>query len=175
VVDKILILLEIMSVIVWIHCLYERKIKFDIAVMVLVLGCLIAYDLTKAYEVSFCYPVIVYVLIIVYCVWRYKDSIIIAAISMSLMMLIISVMQFFFMLVIDIFIGLKEDARVLFANVFVLITCSVFLPKRKIYQIRTYIKNRDRFLWLLLSFPVCMILFFQIQQIFTIHYTLDIL
>lgn len=163
-VDKILILLEIMSVIVWIHCLYERKIKFDIAVMVLVLGCLIAYDLTKAYEVSFCYPVIVYVLIIVYCVWRYKDSIIIAAISMSLMMLIISVMQFFFMLVIDIFIGLKEDARVLFANVFVLITCSVFLPKRKIYQIRTYIKNRDRFLWLLLSFPVCMILFFQIQQ-----------
>lgn len=87
-----------------------------------------------------------------------------AALGTLFMMLAISVMQFFCMLVIDIFIGLREKVRVLLANGLVLITCSIFLPKSKIYRIRTYIKKWNKFLWFLLVFPVCMILFFQFQQ-----------
>ena len=132
--------------------------------MVLGLSCLIAYDLTNIFGVSSCYTIVVYVLMTLYCVWRCKDSVINAAFSTFLMMLVIAVIQFFFMLAIDIFIGLEEEERVLFTDIFVLITCIVLLPKGKIYRIRTYVKKWDSFLWLLIAFPVCMILYIQFQQ-----------
>lgn len=162
--ERILILSEVFTMISCIHRLYNRKLNFNIAAFVLVLSCAIAYDVTRACGIVFLYNVMVYVFIILYCIWRYDDSIAGAVFNTFLMIFIIAVMQFFFILFIELCLHLSESGRALLSNAAVLVSCNVFISRYKIYRLRTYVKRWTAFLLGLAVIPLCMIIFIRIQQ-----------
>ena len=72
---QIALALESMALIVCIHQLYDKKVKFDIGTILLYLGCLIISDVVNMYGFSSFYTTAAYVLMGIYCLCWYKDSV----------------------------------------------------------------------------------------------------
>lgn len=161
---RLSILLEIMSVIVCIHCLYNRKVRFDISTIVLYLGCVILFELENVYGVGFYYRIAAYFLVMVYCMRRYKDSLLGAGFCMFLTMMIMAIMQFFFMVIIAFFLNVDNLRRGLYTSILVLGNCIVVLPMSKVYRLRGYLKKCSRFVVALIALPLFVILVMQFQE-----------
>lgn len=152
-----------MSVIVCIHCLYHCRLRLDIFTILFVLSCIFIYELAAMCGIGFFYTMAVYCMLILYCIRNFHVSLIEALSSVFLMMMIMAIMQFFFSLMLDLLFDISESERGLLTTASVLGACITVLPKCGIYRLR-FTKKRNRFLLLLLVFPVCMIFYMQYQQ-----------
>lgn len=163
-VARISILLEIMAVIVCVHCLYKRKVKFDISTIALYLSCVILFELENIYGIGFYCTVMAYLLTMIYCIKRYGDSILGAGFSLFLVIILMSIMQFFFIMIIAIFVNVDGATRGLYTNILVLGNCILVLPRSNIYGLRAYVKKRNSFLVLLAIFPLFVVSCIQFQE-----------
>ena len=158
------ILLEIMAVIVCVYRMYNRKPEPDIAVGVLYLCCVIIYELENVCELGFFCRVAPYLLITVFCIRKFGDSLAGAVFCVFLMMVVMAIMQFFFMVALDFLLEAAESERVFVANILVLGTCIFALPGAGIYRLRSRVRKGNGFLLLLSVFLVCLVFSMQFQQ-----------
>lgn len=158
------LVLEIMAVIVCIHRLYGQKVKLDIGTVGLYFACLLLFEAINIYGLKGFWALGAYVLIGVYCIRRQKESVMGAALSIALMIIIIAVMQFMFALPLHVFWAVNESIRVLVVNLSVLGCCIWFIPKGKLATLRMVIMRLEGHIFLLIGFGLCIILFMLFQE-----------
>lgn len=161
---KIAALLEIIAAIVCISHLYHQKKKVDIPTAVLILVCVTIYELENAYKLGFYCTIAAYLLITIYCKQKYGDSLIGATYCMFLALIIMTIVQFFFSLFVDLLFGIGEGERAVITNVLVLGSVIWVIPKLKVHRLRLYVKKWSGFLIVLVAFPICMVYYMQLQQ-----------
>lgn len=155
--------LESMAVIVCIHRLYDKKVKFDIGTMLLYLGCLIIFNVVNMYGFSSSYTVAVYVLTGIYCVCRYKDSVRGAVLSVLLIVAVMDVMQFLCAWPVDFIFRMGELKRAVAVNTLVLISCIFVLPKCGLNKLRSALKRVDIYIFVLVGFALAVVFAMQLQ------------
>lgn len=153
-----------MAVIVCIHSLYNRKVKFDISTIALYLSCVIIFELQNIHDLNFYDTIVPYILIMIYCKLKYGDSFIGSSFCTLFMMVIMAIMQFFFSVAIDLLFGANVSEIALYTNLLVLGSSIVILPKFRIYRLRAYVKKWNGFLISLSVFIMGIILYLKIEQ-----------
>lgn len=82
--EKITLVLELVSAIICIHCVYGRKVKLDISTILLFMTLLICLDVANQFHFQSVSSVILYGVIGIYCKRKFKGSLIHTIINVAL-------------------------------------------------------------------------------------------
>ena len=160
---RIAVLWEIVSIVVCIHSIYNRKIRLDIETIVLFVTILGVLELILWINLNNVITLCIFTIIVIYCIYRFKDSFIGAVISTLLMLIIIGIMQFMILLPFS-WLDLKyEELRMLLINFIVSLFTLWILPKVKIYKLREVMKRREKFIFIFLAGTLSVILSLMID------------
>jgi hypothetical protein len=157
------LVLEIMAVIVCIHRLYGQKVKLDIGTVGLYFACLLLFEAINIYGLKGFWALGAYVLIGVYCIRRQKESVMGAALSIALMIIIIAVIQFLSVLLLSIFFTIEEGKRTVYVNL-ILLGCIMCIPQGKLQRMRMMIKQLKSFNILMIGFAIVVVSFMVFQE-----------
>ncbi len=158
---RLALLLEILAVVVCIHCVYGRKIKPDIPTIVFCLVSMIILDIINTYKINNISTSVIYVLIFVYCLWEFRQTIIVTIVNEVLFLIIISVMQFICLVFVEKFIDNHEEIRAIICNILVLGFCVFLLPRFKSRELLRNLHTRNGFTIVTIGFAVIALLMMQ--------------
>ena len=158
--EKITLVLELVSAIICIHCVYGRKVKLDISTILLFMTLLICLDVANQFHFQSVSSVILYGVIGIYCKRKFKGSLIHTIINVALFLIVLVIMQFGFVLLVKLGLPEQEMMRALMVNVCTLF-CSVFiLPRLHLEALSAFVR-KYRIYWItgIVLFVVVLILF----------------
>lgn len=165
-IGRICLLLEALSIIVCLHCLYGEKFRLNIVNTSYLVLHMIIMTTINYYELDKVYTFIIYPLIAVYCGVRFgfkwKEIITNYILHMAIIggiQLIIAIGYgwIFNMLSIDM---LKfENSELLIINAGVLIIIGGILPRLKLYKLSVYLQDKERILVIFLFFCLALVLY----------------
>ncbi|MCM1187431.1 MAG: GHKL domain-containing protein [Lachnoclostridium sp.] len=157
---RLAVLWEIFSIVVCIHGIYNRRVKLDIETAGLFLAIIGILELVLQLKFNNITTLCIFMLMVFYCIHKFKDSISGAIISTLLMLLITGMLQFLFLLPFS-RVGLKyEELRMLLINFLVAIFSIWLLPKMKIYKFREILRRREKFVFFV--FLIALLIIFLI-------------
>ena len=137
------LLLEVFAIIICIHRIYDEKIRIDIETAVI---CILSLGVTEAviyFELNHMVTMCIYVLMARYCSSKFKDTFVGALISVLLMLIVISVLQFIFVMLADFIFPQNQELRMLIANLFVAASVMWILPFASLHKLRKIFKKKD--------------------------------
>jgi len=88
------LMLEYIAIIVTLQRIYNRKVCLNIDSVGLCLMSLTIVELVRYYGLSNLFTIIIYILIGIYCVRKYNDSVIGSIVSVLLLLIVIVVLQY---------------------------------------------------------------------------------
>lgn len=94
------ILWEVFSIVVCIHGIYNRRMKLDIETIGLFLTTVGVLELVLQLNLSNVTTLCIFVFMVSYCMYKFKDNILGATISTLLMLIVTGMLQFLFLLVL---------------------------------------------------------------------------
>lgn len=165
-VEKLYYLLEEITMIVCLFGLYGKKVKGDILTTVVLVMNMFIFSLTQTGYIGEIYPVLALVMLFVYCLYEFRESIKLTMANFFLCIILITILQLisvFPMLVIRQFI--TDDACMLLI-VNIMILGFVIIVKGKLGYISGYISN-NKFLSILpifLCFIEILVLLVQFKK-----------
>lgn len=155
--------LEIISAIVCIHRLYDRKVKPGISTVSVVLGSALIFDMVNEFGFSSYFAAVVYGIIGIYCVYQFKDTVWGAVKSVFLMLFILTVLQFLFLVILSTLTKFSEETTGVVVNILVAASCAWVLPKRRVAILRKSINTHGKFLLPVIVFMLSIVLLLQFQ------------
>lgn len=158
----ILLVAEILATVICIHGIYGRKMKLDLPIVGLILGVLILLELSNFFQVSGSFSLIIYIILFLYCKWRFKSSIGDVLISLVLCMIVITSVQFVCSSIIRLFVA-NEYIRSTISNMFVFIIISMRFMLYGLYNLKKSFVRKSRFVVILLGFMCLIILGILLQ------------
>lgn len=160
---RITLVMEALAVIICIYCVYGRKIKFDISTIVLILGILVILEFINTYQLDNISTVVIYVLLFIYCIWKFKESIIRTIVNMLLFMVVLTAIQFICMLPLVILFPENEVMRTVIGNTVIMGVCIWILPRCQLDKLSQAILRRKKLVILLLAF-MCFVVVAMLLQ-----------
>lgn len=161
--DQLGMILEVLSVIVCLHRMYQRKIRADIRTIALAVGCAAVFIVVNECSLNPEWTIIAYGLTIGYCIRQFGDRFFGGLCSTVITLILLAAMQFIYAFFID-FTGLKRLPNSVLINVMVLMSCIWVLPKCKLFEIQEYVRKRKIFFLTVIGFVLCSTLVLQYQQ-----------
>lgn len=159
----ITLLIEIISTIVCIHRVYGKNVSWDVQTISLALLLLFLLETINKAEICKIFTVFVYVILGVYCKLKFREPVIRTVIFIIIMLCVMTILQFVCLLCVDILIPENEMIRSICVNTAVL-CCNIFLlPRCKLDVYRYRIKIETKYIILVLSFVVTIVLFLLLQ------------
>lgn len=160
-VTNICLLLEALSVVLCLHCLYGEKFRLDIATTSFLAIDMIIMTIINYYGLSKVYTMIIYPIIVIYCGVRFRfklkemitNVIIGSVIISSVQMLVMG--SWNFILNIETF----SDFHLLTVNCVAFLIILFILPRMKIERVANYLYNREKILTISLSVCLVIIIF----------------
>lgn len=160
-VTNICLLLEALSVVLCLHCLYGEKFRLDIATTSFLAIDMIIMTIINYYELSKVYTMIIYPIIVIYCGVRFRfklkemiTNVIIGSVIIgSVQMLVMG--SWNFILNIETF----SDFHLLTVNCVAFLIILFILPRMKIERVANYLYNREKILTISLSVCLVIIIF----------------
>lgn len=155
-ITNVCLLLEILSIVFCVHCLYGEKFKLDIAttsylaVHMIILTTINYYDLPKVYTL------VTYPVIFVYCGVKFGFRIKEIVINNVLYLAIIGGIQLLvtllchFLLKVYVF----KEVRLLIVNFVAFLLVMILLPKFRLYRLSIYLQDKERILLIALVFSI---------------------
>lgn len=154
------ILWEVFSIVVCIHGIYNRRMKLDIETIGLFLMTVGVLELVLQLNLSNVTTLCIFVFMVSYCMYKFKDNILGATISTLLMLIVTGMLQFIFLLVFSRISLQYEEWRMLIINILVTVFSLWFLPKMKIHKLREILRRRDGLIFIsffIALFVICLI------------------
>lgn len=81
---------EILATIICFHCIYGKKLKWDVKTVAAVLSVLTVLEMVNYYHLSGIFSFLVYVILFIYCKYEFKSKFAETVISFVLCMILIS-------------------------------------------------------------------------------------
>lgn len=159
----IAVLWEILSIVVCIHSIYNRKIKLNIETVVLFVTILAILELVIGMNLNNITTLFTFVIIVIYCIYSFNDNFIGAVINTLIMLILVGIMQFIALLPFSRLDLQYEDLRMLLINMSVALFSLWVLPKGKIYKLRELIKKREKFIFIIFASILSVILLLMIE------------
>lgn len=157
-IENICLLLEILSIVVCLHCLYEKKFRFDIITTSFLVIHMIIMSSINYYNLPRVSTVIIYPVIAVYSGIEFGFQWRALIINNILYVVIIGALQ---LIVASCFgkvfnVSFLVDKELLVVNGIILLLLFLILPKFKIYRLSRYLQDKERIL--VVSLVLCVIL-----------------
>ena len=159
----IAVLWEILSIVVCIHSIYNRKIKLNIETVILFVTILAILELVIGMNLNNITTLFTFVIIVIYCIYSFNDNIIGAVINTFIMLILVGIMQFIALLPFSRLDLKYEDLRMLLINMLVALFSLWVLPKGKIYKLREIIKKREKVIFIIFASMLSVILLLTIE------------
>lgn len=165
-IGRICLLLEALSIIICLHCLYGEKFRLNIVNTSYLVLHMIIMTAMNYYEVNKVYSFIIYPLIVIYCGVRFgfKWKAIITNYFLYLafvggiqLIIAISYSWIFHMLSINM-LNFK-NSELLMINAGALLIVAGILPKCKLHKLSVYLQDKERILVIFLFFCLALILY----------------
>mgnify|MGYP001066159249 CR=1 FL=1 len=160
---KITLVAEILAVVICIHRVYGRKIEFDILTIALILSLLAILEFINIYQLENINTIVIYVLLFIYCVWKFKESIFKTVINILLFIIVLTIIQFISILALGTFIPGREEIQTVICNTIVLLISIWILPKFQLNKVSEAILKRRKLTILLLIFMFLVIFVMLLQ------------
>lgn len=141
---RIALLLEMLAVVVCIHCIYGKKLTCNIITMVFVLLVLIILDVINEWELGGAASFMVYLLFFAYCLAEFKESVRNTIFKVGIFLVVFSAIQFISMLFVRLWIDRNEAVQTVIGNFFVLLVCLCWLPGWKLNGLIKGMRSGDR-------------------------------
>lgn len=154
---------EVLATILCIHCIYGRKVRFDVKTVGAILSILAILEAANFYKLGGMFSVIGYVVLFFYCKSEFKTSTIEAINSSLLCMIVMTSMQFVCVSMMNIVMPEMQYFRNAIGNIFVLGMCVVILPKCGLCQIQKWLSRKNWYVIILLGF-MCLIAMMMLLQ-----------
>lgn len=158
---RIAVLWEVFSIVICIHVIYNRRIELDIKTAGVVLVTVGILEMIRQFNLNNAVSLCTSVLMVLYCTYKFKDNILGAIISTLLMLILITILQFVFVLVL-IRAGVQDEVcRMLLINIIVSIFNLLLLPKLKIHKLRGIMRRHDKsifFTFFVILFVICLLI-----------------
>ncbi len=164
-IERIHLLLEVLSIVICLHQLYGKKFKLDIATTIFLSMDMIIMTTINYYGLSRVCSLVIYPIIVIYCGiqfgFKWREIII----NNILYMIIIGGLQLLIIIIygwlinflsIDLFIF--KNIEILFMNGIILIFSLIILPKFKISRLSRYLQDKERILFFSLAFCILIII-----------------
>lgn len=157
-VTNICLLLEALSVVFCLHCLYGEKFKLDIETTSFLATDMIIMTAINYYKLPKVYTMIIYPIIALYCGIKFGFKLGKVIINVILCIIIVGVIQMivslppYYLLNIQTF----SEYKLLFINcvAFIIILC--LIPRMRINKVVAYLRNRERIL--IISIAICLLI-----------------
>ena len=127
-IDRITWVLEIFSIICCVHCIYGKKVKFDINAAVLTIGILTVLECIKYFHLSSVFSLINFGFIYVYCKRIFKKSWMKTFLNVILHIIVLTTVEFLSALLVGLFFSEHIGIRNVLVTLIVLIICRWILP-----------------------------------------------
>lgn len=160
--EIILVVPELLTFVICLHGIHQRKVKIDLALILLTIyEVILCYSIT-CQKVSLKLSISIYIAIFIYSLYEFKEKLLTTLIEIFLSALIIGIMQLLFYIPVTLIIGNPYRDTVIgcIVNVLCLIFISLLSKKIKLYKIADYIKQKNALTYICLSI---LILYFSIQ------------
>ncbi len=166
---RLVLITEIFSVIICIHRIYGVKVKFDMKTVLLFLGLLIVLEIVNTCQVSRLFSLLVYFLIFLYCVLKFKKSLFETIINNVLYLVVMTLLQFACLVPAAVVLPQNEYGRGLLVNCAVLLICIFVLPKFETYRFSKWMMQRREKLLYLSFGMLCIVALFILFQAKILH------
>lgn len=162
-IERVQLLLEVLSIVICLHYLYGEKFKLDIMTTILFSIDMIIMTAINYFQLSRIYTLIFYPIIIIYCGIRFGfkwreiiiNNILYLIIIGGIQLLIgIIYVKIFNLFSIDLLTFRNSELAIM--NGWILLIVLFVLPKLKIHKLSVYLQNKERILIISLGF--CMLL-----------------
>ncbi len=160
---RLVLITEIFSVIICIHRIYGVKVKFDRKTVLLFLGLLIVLEIVNTCQVPRLFSLLVYFLIFLYCMLKFKKSLFETIINNVLYLVVMTLLQFACLVPAAVVLPQNEYGRGLLVNCAVLLICIFVLPSLGLCRFAGWIRKKEKLIYLLLS-AIFMVVIFILMQ-----------
>lgn len=151
-------IIELLSIFICMYTLYARQIKINtnlIINFILMIATLLIVNFTDLPNI---YSFISYIFLCVFCCLEYKERVLKAIISIVLCIIIISVIQFFAMILLSFISFNNLDIRDLCGSIITFLLVKFFLPVCKLNKLREAIFCRHWVVYLIYFFVISVVI-----------------
>lgn len=147
-VTNICLLLEALSIVYCLHCLYGEKFKLDIATTSFLAIDMIIMTIINYYALSKVYTMIIYPIIVIYCGVRFgfklkemiTNVIICIVINGGIQMFVMEPLHYILQ------VNLVSDIQLLIVNCIAFLIVVLLLPKLRVERLAIYLRKREKIL-----------------------------
>lgn len=154
---------EIMATVVCLHCIYGKKVKFDVKTVGLILGVLTVLEIINNYHLKGVYSFGVYIFLLLYCVTEFKSSIVEAVISLILYIVILTIIQFVCFFVVYISVSSDKYSINALGNILTLITCCTGITKCGLHRLQESIFRKSKYVMMVFAFMCAVVVVMLLQ------------
>lgn len=154
---------EILATVVCLHCIYGKKVKFDVRTVGLILGILVILELANRFRYGGILSLSVYLVLYIYCKSEFKSYFTEIVISIVLYMVILTSLQFICMFISNIFMKKDVCIRNVISNILALIVFIIIYKVHGIKHLQKSICKNIRSINIVLGF-LCLIVFMVLIQ-----------
>lgn len=154
---------EILATILCIHCIYGRKVTFDVKTVGVTLTILIILEVANFGKLEGIFSVSIYVILFVYCKSRFKSSAIETIMSLVLCMIIATSMQFICFSLVSKAFPWQVYTKNAIGNIIILIISCVILPRCRLHRLQEGLCKKSKYVMLLSGF-MCLIMMVMLLQ-----------
>lgn len=154
---KVILLLELLSVFLCVFRVYGQKPKVDVKGVIAFLIMFIILDVVNYWGLNGIYSFVAYIILVIYCKIEFKMAISETIVSVFLAVVISTVIQFVFIIIITFWETDKLLLRTLIGDAATLITAIFVLPFCKVCRLRNAICRRHWLTYLIFAFMLLVI------------------
>lgn len=140
----IILIVEIFSSLLCIHCIYEKRLKINIYTILTFISILAVFEFINFYDISGIYSIIGYIILCIYCIKEFQSSIIESIISVAIYVIVLTILQFLCISIINIFLSDKIQLRNALGNILMMGIIYWGFPKIKINNLKISILQKNR-------------------------------
>lgn len=154
---------EILATVICIHCIYGRKLKLDVNTVGLILSTLVVLETANYHQLDGVYSFCVYIFLFIYCMKKFKSSVIEVVISLILYIVVLTSMQFICFSLVSITVSCELYTKNAVGNMLILGICGVGLPKCGLHKLQESLCRKSKYVMVVLGF-ICLVIMTMLLQ-----------
>lgn len=155
---KVILFLEVISIMLCIHQVYGHKIKIDILSIFNVILIVIWLDIVNRYDLNSIYTFVTHGLFLTYCLIRFKKGICETLVSMELSFALVSVVQFACIILWGFITSVSPDLRDFVTGLIVCLIVVFLFPYFKLDNLQRAICRRHWLMYIIIFFIMIIII-----------------
>ena len=140
------LLLEVFAIIICIHRIYDEKIKLDAETACVILMSAGMAEIVRCLNLNRMMTTGIYVFMAFYCIHKFHDTVVGALISVMLMLIVISMLQFVIAIPVTFFFDENMQLKAVVINITAVLVTWKILPRINLHKLRLIFHRRDNFI-----------------------------